>query len=572
MLLMAAVGAAAHGGKGKPVAAVPTYAHDLRPILQARCVVCHSQANLNNAALSGGLALDSYTALKKGVIGKAGAQAIYTVGKSGSSELMKRLRATSPTLMMPKGGPPLSAAQIALFQKWIDGGAPAGVTSPAAETGRPSSSALPLPADPGRLDVSLMTRLQPTPDLLKKDTPKDAALAFALKVGPLPPITALAFSPDGMRLAVGGYRAVTLWDTTTGKPAACLTPLAGPVQALAFSAEGSLLAVASGLPGVSGEVRVYAMKTLTLVGKPLAGHSDVVLGVAWSPDGKRLVTASQDKTARLWEWPSGKALLVMPDNSDAVTRVCFAPDGKSLYTASLDHNVRQFNVADGKVLRVFNGHEDAVLALALSPDGKGLVSAGPEPRLRWWNLDNGDTARYSDGHGETVTDIVFSKDGKFLASASADKTVRLWDAGGGGQLRALEGSGDWLYAVALSPDGKLAAGAGAEGITRLWETANGRLRVSLLAWPPAGKATAPEWVALTPEGYYDASPAWAERLRPLLAGQPVNAPRLTTFFQTLQKPENVVKGWQGAALDPAQLPALPMPPKAPEKKPAVPGK
>lgn len=549
----------AQGAKPKVSASgVPTYAQDLRPILQARCIVCHSQANLNNPALSGGLALDTYAALQKGV----GSQAIYTVGKSGSSELMRRLKATSPTLLMPKGGPPLSPAQIALFQRWIDGGAPAGALPNASHSAHPSLAAM--PADPGLQDVRLATRIQPTPDLFKKDTPKNAALAFALKIGPLPPITALAFSPDGKRLAVGGYRAVILWDTTTSHPVGCLAPLPGPVQALAFRPDGTQLAVATGLPAVSGEACIYDTKTLALVGTPLGGHTDLVLSVAWSPDGKRLATASQDKTACLWEWPSGKQLQVLRDNSDAVTCVCFSPDGKLLYTASLDHNVRQFDATTGKVQKVFSGHEDGVLAVAISPDGKGLVSAGPEPRLRWWNLDTGETAHYSDGHGATVNAIVFSKDGKFLASASADKTVRLWNDGGG-HKRALEGSDDWVYAVALSPDGKLVAGAGADGITRLWETANGRLRLLLLAWPPAGKSTAPEWVALTPEGYYDASPAWAARLRPLLAGQPVNAPAVTAFLQTLRQPDNVAKGWQGAALDPAKLPAPSAPPKTTPK-------
>ncbi|HZP82351.1 MAG TPA: c-type cytochrome domain-containing protein, partial [Chthonomonadaceae bacterium] len=538
----------------------PTYAKDIRPVLQARCVVCHSQANIGNAIISGGLALDSYAALKKGVVGKAGARAIFTAGKSGGSELMQRLTATSPTKLMPKGGPPLPPAQIALFKKWIDGGALPGDLPKTSSAAQPSLASLPMPANPGALDVRLATLIKPTPDLVKKDMPKDAAFTFALKVGPLPAITALAFSLDGKRLAVGGYRAVTLWDTAKGQPEKCLVGLPGPVQSLAFRPDGAQLAVAGGAPGVAGEVRVYDTKTWALVGKPLGGHTDVVYSVAWSPDGTRLATASQDKTARLWEWPSGKELQVFRDHSDAVTRVCFAPDGKSVYTASQDHNVRRFDVANGQVIRAFTGHGDSVLALALSPDGKGLVSSGPEPRLRWWNVDSGDTSRYSDGHGSTVNEIVFSKDGKFLASASADGTVRLWDAGSGGQQRALAGASDWLYSVALSPDGKWTAGAGVDGIVRLWETANGRLRLALLAWPPAGKATTPEWAALTPEGYYDASPAWAKLLRPLLAGQPVKTPRLASFFQTLHQPANVAKSWQAAALEPAALPAPAAPP------------
>jgi WD40 repeat protein len=428
-----------------------------------------------------------------------------------------------------------------------------------------------MPANPGAQDVQLNTRIKPTPDLVRKDTPKDAALTFALKVGPMPPVTALAYSPDGKRLAVGGYRAVMLWDTTTGQPVACLTGLSGQITSLAFRPDGTQLAVAGGAASVSGEARVYDAKTFAPVGPALTGHTDVIYSIAWNAEGSRLATASHDKTARLWEWPSGKELKAFKDHSDAVTRVCFAPDGKSIYTASQDHNVRRFDTSTAQVLRTFSGHEQGVTALAVSPDGKHVVSSGPEPRLRWWNLDSGETARNSDGHSDAVNDIVFSKDGKFLASASADRTIRLWDVGGG-QKRELDGAGDWLYAVALSPDGKFAAGAGADGIVRLWETANGRLRLSLISWPPSGKSPAMEWVALTPEGYYDASPAWAARLRPLLAGQTISAPRLAAFFPTLRSPESVVKSWQGAALDPAQIPAPPQTPRSDKDKSAAPKK
>ncbi|HZT43601.1 MAG TPA: c-type cytochrome domain-containing protein [Chthonomonadaceae bacterium] len=548
------------GGASKTPAV--TYARDLRPILQARCVVCHNAKTVSDASLSGGLALDSYAALRKGVGGKAG-HVIFTPGKSAGSELLKRLMATSPTQMMPRGGPPLPPAQIALFKKWIDAGAPAGDLTTETRAHAPSPELRPMPADPGTQEVSVLTLLRPTPDLLPKSAPKDSAFTYALKIGPLPAITSLAFSPDGKQLAVGGYRAVTIWDTTAGRPLTCLIRLAGQVQSLAYRPDGTQLAVAGGAPGASGEVRVFETHTFRPVGPALGGHTDTVLSVAWSRDGSRLATGSQDHTARLWEWPSGRALRVLEGNSEAVIRVCFAPDGKSLYTAGQDHSLRRYDTANGESLRLFSGHDDAVLALAVSPDGRGLVTAGPEPRLRWWNPDSGDTTRYSDGHSDTVNDIVFSRDGKLLASASADHTVRIWDAGSGGQQRALSGSDDWLYAVALSPDGKLTAGAGADGAVRLWETATGRLRLTLLAWPPAGKVATTEWAAITPEGYYASSPAWAAHLHVTLAGDPKPAARLAAFFPTLRQPDKVIAAWQGAALEPAKLPTAPPPPKAP---------
>jgi WD40 repeat protein len=436
-----------------------------------------------------------------------------------------------------------------------------------AQATKTTPASLSMPANPAARDVTLTTRLQPTADLRKKDTPQNATLAFALKVGPLPPVTALAFSLDGKILAVGGYRAVILWDTATGKPVTSLVNLAGAVQSITFSATGDLLAVAGGTPGASGEVKVFDTKTFAPFGTVLKGHTDTVNSVAFSADGKRLATASQDKTAKLWEWPSGKELQVFRDHSDAVTRVVFAPDGKSVYTASQDRNVRRFNVDDGKVIRAFSGHTDSATALALSPDGKALLSSGPDLKLRWWNPDDGNSPRQVDGHGGAVNDVVFSKDGKLVASAGADKVVRIWEAGGGGQQRALEGSDDWMYAAAFSPDGKMTAGGGADGIVRIWETANGRQRLLLLAWPPDGKNTkAAEWIALTPEGYFEASTGWATLLRPTLAGKPVAAPRLTRFFTALRQPENITKSLQAAPLEPAKLPD---PPAAPPAKPSA---
>lgn len=545
----------------------PNYAKDIRPILQARCAVCHSDKTLSTPALSGSLALDTFTAVKKGVTSGA-AHSVLIPGKSLDSELYKRLVTTSASKLMPKGGPALPAAQIALFKRWIDAGAPMGDPKVDAVKLGNSPASLPMPAAPALQDVRFPTLLKvpldPPAKDAPKDAPKDAALALALKVGPLPAITALSFSPDGKTLAVGGYRAVTLWDLPTGKATATISHLPGPVQSLAFRPDGAQLAVAGGAPGTTGEVQVFDAKTLAKVGPTLEGHSDVVMSVAWSTDGKWLATGSQDKTARIWQWPEGKELKVFKDHSDAVTRVAFAPDGKSLYTASMDHNLRRYDTDKGTLIRAFTGNAEGVTAMAFSPQNNILISAGSEPELRRWNIDSGEITNRYGGHGATVTDLVFSKDVKFMASASGDHTIRLWDAGNGGHLRALLGSNDWQYAVTISPDDKWTVGGGADGIVRLWETASGRLRLMLLAWP-ADKSPTPEWAAITPEGYYDASPAWAKLLHPQAAEKPL--PRLASFVQTLHQPDNVLKSWQDAPLDPAKLPAPP--PVAPAATPTT---
>jgi hypothetical protein len=551
-LLLFTVAAGAQGAKPS-LAAAPNYARDIRPILQARCAVCHSEKTLSTPSLSAGLALDTFAAVKKGIGGGA-PRLVLVPGKSADSEIYKRLVTASAAKLMPKGGPALPAAQIALFRKWIDAGAPAG--DPKADSAQPAASpaSLPMPANPAMQEVRFPTLLKPSADLIEKGSPKDSALALALKVGPLPPVTALAFSPDGKILAVGGYRAVTLWNLPTGKALTAISRLPGPVQAVAFRPDGSQLAVAGGAPGSSGEVRVYDTKTFAKIGPTLEGHTDVVMSVAWSMDGKWLATGSQDKTARLWLWPDGKELKLFKDHSDAVTQVCFSPDGKALYTASMDHNLRRYDTDKGTLVRAFTGHNEGVTAMAFSPQNSILVSAGSETELRRWNPDTGDAGSKHGGHSATVTEIVFSKDTKFIASASGDHA-----------LRTLTGSTDWEYAVAISPDDRWTAGGGADGMVRLWETATGRLRLMLLSWP-SDKNPAPEWAAITPEGYFDASTAWANLLHPQAAEKP--APRLAAFVHTLRQPETVLKSWQDAPLEPAKLPA---PPVTPPVTPAIKG-
>ena len=560
LLLTAAAGAQS----AKPTAGAPNYAKDIRPILQARCAVCHSEKTLSVPALSGGLALDTFAAIKRGT---GGTRPVLIPGKSADSELFKRLIASSASKLMPKGGPALPAAQIALVKSWIEAGAPAG--DPKADSVKSGSApaSLPMPPNPARQEVLFPTLLKPPAEMLAKDSPKDAALDLALKVGPLPPVTSLVFSPDGKLLAVGGYRAVTLWDLPTGKALTTITHLPGPVQSLAFRPDGAQIAVGGGAPGSSGEVEVFDTKTFAKVGPTIAGHSDVVMSVAWNSDGKWLATGSQDKTVRLWQWPEGKELKVFKDHSDAVTRVAFSPDNKSLYTASMDHNLRRYDTDKGNLIRAFTGHNEGVTAMAFSPKNDLLISAGSETELRRWNPETGNNPNKYGGHSATVTEIVFSKDTKFIASASGDHTIRIWDGGSNDSLRTLKGATDWVYAVAISPDDKWTAGGGADGMVRLWETATGRLRLMLLSWPN-DKSQNPEWAAITPEGYFDATAPWAKMLRPQAAEKPL--PRLADFIQTLHKPENVLKSWQDAPLDPAKMPNPPTtPPATPPVKPPV---
>ncbi len=128
------------------------------------------------------------------------------------------------------------------------------------------------------------------------------------------------------------------------------------------------------------------------------GTREVVCRAAFSPDGKLVVTASDDHTARLWEVASGQVLRVLPGHQGAVWHAAFSPDGKLVVTASGDKTARLWDVASGQMLRVLSGHQDGVWHAAFSPDGKLVVTASGDKTARLWDVASGQVLRELSGH------------------------------------------------------------------------------------------------------------------------------------------------------------------------------
>jgi WD40 repeat protein len=225
------------------------------------------------------------------------------------------------------------------------------------------------------------------------------------------------------------------------------------------------------------------------------GHSDWLFGLAFSPDGRLLATASRDQTARLWDAAAGNTVRTLTGHTDGVTRVAFSPDGSVLATASCDRTIRLWDAASGNTVRILTGHADWVRGVAFSPDGNVLATASDDQTARLWDAASGKTIRTFTGHTGWLFGLAFSPDGRLLATASRDQTARLWDAGTGKTIRTLTGHSDGVHGVAFSPDGSMLATASGDRTIRLWDGGTGNAIDTL-----TGHSGGVRGVAFSPDG------------------------------------------------------------------------
>jgi WD40 repeat protein len=452
------VASPAHGAE-------PAFLPDVAPVLVSRCASCHGDVKAR-----GEYRVDTFENLLKP--GASDAKPVVP-GKPEESELYKRLVATDPKERMPPGDDPLTADEVAAVKKWIVSGGTFDGNRTAA------------------LKAILPPRTHPAPH------EKYASPA---------PVCALAFSPDGKELAAGGVNEVTVWDAATGKLLRRLPHQPARIHALAYSADGKKILVGGGVVGEYGDAALVDATTGARE-KVFGPFGDLVLCVAFAPNGKTVAVGSADRTTRGYGLADGAEVWRSSLHSDWVTGVAYSHGGKWLATSSKDRTVKVLDGTTGKLFTTFNGHrrqyaphagQFEVYGVAFDAAGTAY-SVGGGAAVRAWNPvkthdENGSAAdmeeRFKNVGHTRYLEYAAGKPAFGLAvgggqvfSAGGDKLVRQHDAASGKLLREFAGHADWIYSLAIHPATSRVASGAFDGEVRVCDTKTGDLVVSFKAAP-----------------------------------------------------------------------------------------
>jgi WD40 repeat protein/serine/threonine protein kinase len=246
------------------------------------------------------------------------------------------------------------------------------------------------------------------------------------------------------------------------------------VYSASFSPDGSRMLTAS----EDGTAKVRDAKTGAEV-LTLKGHPFLVISASFSPDGSRVVTASADRTAKVWNAETGAEVLTLQGHTSVVFSASFSPDGSRVVTASEDRTAKVWDAKTGAEVLTLQGHTSVVFSASFSPDGSRVVTASEDGTAKVWDAKTGAEVLTLRGHTGAVTSASFSRDGSRVVTGSADLTANVWDAKTGVRVHSLKGHTDRVSSASFSPDGSRVLTGAYDRTAKVWDAKTGAEVVTL---------------------------------------------------------------------------------------------
>jgi WD40 repeat protein len=291
-------------------------------------------------------------------------------------------------------------------------------------------------------------------------------------------VNRIAFSPDGKRLvAAGKDRTATVWDCSSGQAVLTL-PHDGPVECACFSPDGRQIATAGetsravNRAGKGGFGLVWDAATGQQVAGPLL-HSNKVISIRFSPDGRHVVTAAEDNSGRVWSAATGLPITPPLRHTTWLTEAVFSPDNRSVLTASYDNVARVWDAETGRPLSSPMRHGHSVLGGTFSPDGRRVLTACFDQTAQLWDAEDAERVLPPLKHSGNVAFVRFSPDGHRLLTVGWDLLVRLWDIASSGAPAVPLESRQRVTTLTVSPDGSRILTVEVQGASELWHASTG---------------------------------------------------------------------------------------------------
>lgn len=427
-------------------AAKVTFADDVFPILDSKCVSCH-----NTDEAKGGLDLASFGATLNG--GSGGA---VVISEDPKSSRLYTLASHSAEPIMPPKGTKATDEELKVIAAWIAGGLLETKNSKAKKSDKPkvdfnSITATGKPEGPPAMPEHLI--LEPS---VVTERPNS--------------IPALAHSPWAPILAVAGQKQILLYHSSDYDLLGVLPYPEGFPQTLSFSPNGAYLFCGGGRAGKSGNVVAWDIKTgerIIEAGK----EYDIVLGGDISPDLKNAIMGGPGRLVKLWDTVAGEQISSTKKHTDWLLSAAYSPDGVIYATGDRNGGLYVWEAATGYEFYTLKGHTLAVTDLDWRMDGNVLASSSEDGSVMLWEMNGGTQIKKFDAHPGGVQGVDFAPDGT-IATVGRDKNLKIWK-GDGTAIRTITASDDIILSVAVSDDSKRAFTGDLRGNIKVWDIASG---------------------------------------------------------------------------------------------------